>query len=64
MVEIRPRESVILATDFAKLVDWYRDVLGFQVVKLFEDDFHYCNLSSCFALFVTGIGAKKAARDN
>ena len=27
-VEIRQRESVILATDVRKLVAWYRDVLG------------------------------------
>ncbi len=46
MVEIRPREPVILATGFSALVDWYRDVLGFTVVKLFEEGFHYCNLET------------------
>lgn len=29
MIEIRPREIVILADDFDLLVGWYRDVLGF-----------------------------------
>ena len=46
MVEFRPREPVILAVDFPSLVNWYRDVLGFRVVTLFEDNFHYCNLAS------------------
>ena len=46
MVEIRPREPVILATGFSALVAWYRDVLGFTVVKLVEDGFHYCNLET------------------
>ncbi|MEE8153473.1 MAG: VOC family protein [Phycisphaerales bacterium] len=46
MIEIRPREPVILATGFSALVAWYRDVLGFTVVKLFEDGFHYCNLET------------------
>lgn len=46
MVEIRPRETVILATDFSALVAWYRDVLGFKVIKLFEESYHYCNLET------------------
>jgi|GEM_PF-5298973 catechol 2,3-dioxygenase-like lactoylglutathione lyase family enzyme len=41
MINIRPRELVILADDFAKLYAWYRDVLGFKVTKLFDDDYHY-----------------------
>ena len=45
-MEIRPRETVILASDFSKLVDWYRDVLGFKVTKQFEADYHYCNLET------------------
>lgn len=43
---IRPRESVILAKDFSALVAWYKDVLGFSITKLFEEDFHYCNLET------------------
>jgi predicted enzyme related to lactoylglutathione lyase len=46
VMEIRPRETVILASDFSKLVDWYRDVLGFKVVKRFEEAYHYCNLET------------------
>lgn len=46
MVEIRPRETVILASNFSDLVHWYRDALGFTVIKLFEDDYHYCNLET------------------
>ena len=45
-MEVRAREAVILAEDFGRLVDFYRDVLDFQVIKLFEDGFHYCNLES------------------
>ena len=46
MMEIRPRETVILATDFDALVAWYRDGLGFAVTDLFEDDYHYCTLET------------------
>ncbi|MFP6574016.1 MAG: VOC family protein [Pirellulaceae bacterium] len=46
MIEIRPREMVILATDFDALVAWYRDGLGFAVTDLFEDDYHYCTLKT------------------
>ncbi|MEC7370171.1 MAG: VOC family protein [Pseudomonadota bacterium] len=46
MIDIRARETVILAAGFSELVAWYRDVLGFSVVNLFEDGFHYCNLET------------------
>ena len=46
MIEIRPRETVILATDFEALVAWYRDGLGFAITDLFEDDYHYCTLET------------------
>ena len=45
-IEIRPRETVILASDFQELTTWYQDVLGFAVTRLFEDDYHYCNLET------------------
>jgi len=45
-MEIRPRETVILVANFSDLVEWYRDVLGFRVLKLFEDGYHYCNLEN------------------
>jgi len=44
MIEIRPREIVILATNFSGLVNWYKNILGFTASQLVEDDFHYCNL--------------------
>ncbi len=43
-MEIRPRETVILAEDFDAMVAWYRDTLGFKVTDRFEDEFHYANL--------------------
>ncbi len=43
-MEIRPRETVILAEDYETMVAWYRDILGFKVTTQFEDEFHYCNL--------------------
>ena len=55
MIEIRPREIVILAEDFDRLVAWYRDVLGFDVVRLFEDQFHFCNLETSSGIRL-GIG--------
>jgi len=54
-MEIRPRETVVLATDFAALVAWYRDVLGFAEVRRFEDGFHYCNLETPSGIRI-GIG--------
>ncbi|MBZ0266944.1 VOC family protein [bacterium] len=45
-MEITPRESVILAADFASLVEWYAGALGFAVTKRFEGKFHYCNLET------------------
>jgi predicted enzyme related to lactoylglutathione lyase len=44
--EIRPRETVLLATSFAALVSWYTEVLGFRVTKKFDGDFHYCNMET------------------
>ena len=46
MIEIRPRETVILAANFSLLVKWYQEVLGFRVTQIFEDDYHYCNLET------------------
>ena len=59
-VELRPRETVILATGFSALVDWYRDALGFTVVQLFEDDLHFCNLETPSGIKI-GIGIGDAA---
>ncbi|MBD3161999.1 MAG: hypothetical protein GF346_06880 [Candidatus Eisenbacteria bacterium] len=58
MIEIHPRETVILANDFQALVAWYRDVLGFRVVKRFEEEFHYCNLETATGIKL-GIGVAK-----
>lgn len=45
-MEIRPRESVILADDVDALVAWYEAALGFVVSRRFKDEYHYCNLES------------------
>ena len=37
---------MILAENFQALVDWYQDVLGFNVTRLVETDYHYCNLEN------------------
>ncbi len=46
MIELRPRETVILAVDFARMVAWYQETLGFELLELFEDDFHYAVLAT------------------
>ena len=46
MIEIRPREVVILASDFTNLVAWYQETLGFIVTGLFKEGYHYCNLET------------------
>jgi predicted enzyme related to lactoylglutathione lyase len=58
VVEIRGRETVILASDFRRLVEWYREVLGFSVTSLFEEDYHYCNLETVSGIRI-GIGDAK-----
>jgi len=50
--EIRGRETVVLADDYDGLVKWYRDVLGFRVIRLFDDGFHYCNLETASGIKV------------
>ena len=45
-MNIDPREPVILAGDFDKLVAWYCDALGFRITRLLDTDYHYCNLAS------------------
>jgi predicted enzyme related to lactoylglutathione lyase len=57
MIELRPRETVLLAEDFHAQVAWYRDVLGFEVVKLFDDAFHFANLESATGIKL-GIGSR------
>lgn len=54
-MEIRPRETVILASDFTSLVAWYQNVLGFTVSRLFEGEYHYCNLETPTGILI-GIG--------
>ena len=46
MVDLKPREPVILAEDFEAMVAWYCQVLGFSVARRFEDGFHYANLET------------------
>lgn len=45
-MEVKPRETVILVDEFDSLIKWYCDVLQFKVVKVFDDEFHYCNLEN------------------
>lgn len=46
MTKLYPCEAVILAEDFDALVAWYRDVLGFELIKRFEGEYHYANLET------------------
>ena len=59
-MEIRPREIVILADDFDLLVAWYRDVLGFEVVRFFNDAFQFANLETSTGIRL-GIGSAAEA---
>jgi hypothetical protein len=45
-MELKPRESIILVEEFDSQIKWYCDVLKFKVVKVFDVDFHYCNLEN------------------
>jgi uncharacterized glyoxalase superfamily protein PhnB len=46
MMRIHARETVIFAEDFPALVEWYKNVLGFEVTYRVEDGYHYCNLEN------------------
>jgi predicted enzyme related to lactoylglutathione lyase len=46
MTRIQPRETVVLAGDVASLAAWYRETLGFRIVREFTDGFHYVNLET------------------
>ena len=59
-MELHPRETVVLAEDFKAMVDWYRDVLGFEIDGLFEEDYRYCNLRNENGIRL-GIGDAKEA---
>ena len=45
-MNLHPRESVIFAEDFAAMVKWYQEVLGFKITLLVEEGYHYCNLEN------------------
>jgi len=46
LVKIFPRETVILADDTHKLVDWYINILGFKETARYEDNLFYSNLET------------------
>jgi predicted enzyme related to lactoylglutathione lyase len=54
-IPIRPRETVILARDFNRLVTWYQTALDFQLTKQF-DELPYANLETEGGVAI-GIGA-------
>ena len=45
-MKLQARESVIFAEDFQAMIEWYQEVLGFKVSRLFTEDYHYCNLET------------------
>jgi predicted enzyme related to lactoylglutathione lyase len=54
-IPIRPRETVILARDFERLVTWYQTALDFRVLRRF-DELPYANLETAGGVAI-GIGA-------
>lgn len=45
-MKLNPRESVIFAEDYKAMVYWYQDVLGFKVVRQFDQGYRYTNLET------------------
>jgi len=45
-MDLKPRETVLLAEDYEGTVAWYVDVLGFQVTKRFTEGYRYTNLET------------------
>jgi uncharacterized glyoxalase superfamily protein PhnB len=58
VIQIKPRESVILADNFSELVSWYCETVGFTVLNIFEDGFHFANLTTDTGIRI-GIGSAK-----
>jgi uncharacterized glyoxalase superfamily protein PhnB len=46
MITISPRETVILAEDPLALVDWYHTVLGLEITRRIEVEYHYYELQN------------------
>lgn len=44
-MEVTPRESIILVAEFEAQISWYCKVMGFSIMKRF-DEFQYCNLEN------------------
>ena len=40
-MNVRPRETVILADDQPRLVGWYQEALGLRVTRSVTDGYHY-----------------------
>ncbi|KAA3635808.1 MAG: hypothetical protein DWP97_04025 [Calditrichaeota bacterium] len=45
-MNIKQRETVILANDYKAVVKWYVEILGFKLIKTFEDEYHYYNIKN------------------
>lgn len=45
-MEIKPREIVIFAENFKDMVEWYKNILDFKVVRIFDEGYHYANLET------------------
>lgn len=45
-MKLAPRETVVHAENFERMVKWYHEVLGLRIAKQFTEDFHYCNLEN------------------
>jgi len=45
-MQLQPRETVILADDFDAMIKWYQNALGFKITRLYEQEYHYCNLET------------------
>jgi predicted enzyme related to lactoylglutathione lyase len=58
-MEIRARESVIMAEDVKKLSAWYRDMFAFKEVLVEEEEYHYRHLRNDASLEIGIADAKQ-----
>lgn len=58
-MEVKPRESVILAENFKAMIEWYQNVLNFKIKQMFEDDYHYCYLENSNGICIGIADAKE-----
>jgi len=63
-ISIKPREIVILAENFDKLVNWYINILGFKELNRYKEDYFYSYLATKTGIKIGIAELKQMGVDN